>query len=292
MNTTEQTELESVVKLNKDLKKALSGISINEARFLVASYYAMQDRRIMTDNQIRSLQESTEPHEVLNWFSKNNHTLENQIKLALDIYTKSSELGQWARNNIGIGPVIAAGLIAHIDITKAPTAGHIWSYAGINGPCQEYQGMPNERIQKWEKGQKRPWNAELKALCWKMGEAFVKTSNNEKSFYGKLYKTKKLKEIALNDTLAFKAQAEAVLANKRIGKDTDAYKYYTAGKLPPAHIHARARRYAVKMFLSHFHQVAYYLHYNEMPPLPFAIAHGGHAHFIDVPGFDFIKKAS
>jgi hypothetical protein len=44
-------------------------------------------------------------------------------------------------------------LLARIDIVKAPTAGHIWRYAGLD---------PTVR---WNKGEKRPWNAGLKVLC-------------------------------------------------------------------------------------------------------------------------------
>jgi hypothetical protein len=41
-----------------------------------------------------------------------------------------------------------------------------------------------------------------------------------------------------------------------------------------------ARRWAVKIFLSHVHQVMYYDHFKEAPPRPFAIEHLGHAHMI------------
>ena len=79
---------------------------------------------------------------------------------------------------IGIGPVLSAGLISMIDINKAPYAGHLWSYAGyIN--------------KKWEKGQKRPWNAELKTLCWKIGQSFIKFKDHPDGFYGKLYDERK-----------------------------------------------------------------------------------------------------
>ena len=36
--------------------------------------------------------------------------------------------------------------------------------------------------------------------------------------------------------------------------------------LPPAHIHARARRYVVKLFLFHLHEVMWNVEQGEAPP--------------------------
>jgi hypothetical protein len=105
-------------------------------------------------------------------------------------------------------------------------------------------------------------------------------SGNEDAVYGKVYTKRKLSEIEKNDALEFSDQAATALTKKRIGKDTEAYKHYIKGKLPPAHIHARAKRYAVKLFLSHYHETAYIMQFGEKPPLPYPIAILGHAHKI------------
>jgi DNA modification methylase len=78
-------------------------------------------------------------------------------------------------------------------------------------------------------------------------------------------------------------QAATKLEKFKIGKTTDAYKAYSIGKLPPAHIHARAKRYAVKLFLSHLHETMHEIEHGTTPPLPYALAHLGHAHKIEVP---------
>jgi hypothetical protein len=197
--------------------------------------------------------------------------LENQIKRALEKYAKSIVVGNWALAQKGIGPIITAGLLAHIDIERAPTVGHIWRFAGL------------DPTQSWEKGKKRPWNASLKTLCWKIGESFVKVSNKDDAFYGELYKVRKELETKRNERNEFSEQATKKLQTTKIGKDTDAYKYYSRGQLPPAHIHARAKRYAVKMFLSHFHDVWYRDFFKTAPPKPFAIDHLGHAHYLPPP---------
>jgi len=270
--TSDTLDLNPIQKLNKDLKTASVTLSDHEARFLVDAYYIMQEDRKRSYNQERSLSTAGEPNQVISWLAAQSADLEKQIQKALDTYTKNHVMGSWLREISGIGPVIAAGLLAHIDITKAPTAGHIWSYAGIAGTNQK----------KWEKGQKRPFNAGLKVLCWKAGQSFMKLSNNDKCFYGKVYRARKELEVARNEAGAFAEQAAERLL--KVGKTTEAYKYYSVGKLPPAHIDARARRYAVKLFLSHFHGEWYLRHYGKPAPLPYPIAFLDHAHFIPAPG--------
>lgn len=300
----------AINKLTKDLRVASQVLDQAEARFLVDAYYQMQASRIRNDNQVRSMMadkaeaageavdpdekdaqepvldaaetgekprvrvkavkvpRNKEPHGVLEWLALQNATLEKQIQVSLDVYTMHDPIGQWMRAIIGIGPVIAAGFLAHLDVTDRPTAGAFWRFAGLD---------PTVR---WEKGQKRPWNAALKTLCWKLGESFVKVSGNEKSLYGALYKSRKELDTKRNEAGDFAAAAADKLARFKIGKDTDAYKAYSVGKLPPAHVHARAKRFAVKMFISHLHHMMYVAKYGTNPPRPFAIEILGHAHYV------------
>lgn len=265
----ENEESISIEKLSKDLRAGAKLISATEARFLVDAYYIIQEDRKRYSNQEKQME--AEPHELLSHFASQSELLEEQIKIALDIYSRNSPLGKWAREQKGIGPVITAGLLAHIDITKAPTVGHIWRFAGL------------DPTSKWEKGKKIPWNASLKTLCWKIGRSFVFVSGHEDAYYAQVYLKRKEYEVAKNAIFDYKAQAEAALANKNFKRDTIAKQFYEKGQLPPAHIDQRARRYAVKLFLSHYHEVAYKLHYGTAPPLPYPIAALGHAHKIELP---------
>jgi len=100
----------------------------------------------------------------------------------------------------------------------------------------------------------RPWNADLKCLAvFKLGESFVKTQNYDEDYYGHIFARRKALYTTYNAEGKFTEEAAKVLASKNINKKTDAYKAYSIGQLPKAHIHARARRYAVKLFLSHLH---------------------------------------
>jgi hypothetical protein len=255
-----------VSSLTRDLRKAAATMSDDEARFLVDNYYQMQRSRIRAAGQTRSMPD--EPHETLTHLSIQSLKLEGQTRIALQAYVEAHPVGQWLIGITGIGPVISAGLLAHIDIEKAPTVGHIWAFAGL------------DPTRAWEKGKKRPHNASLKVICWKAGESFVKNSNRETCFYGHLYKQRKEFEQKNNEAGLLAEQAAKTLAARKIGKETEAYKSYIAGRLPPAHIHARARRWAVKLFLASLHTVMWFQRYGTLPPLPYPITQLGHAHVI------------
>jgi hypothetical protein len=265
--------LASIEKLTKDLKNASITLSEHEVRFLVDSYYEMQKDRIRSAHQERTLAKSEEPHSILTWLTSQRGTLEKQIARALDVYSNGQPAGAWARSITGIGPIIASGLIANINIEKAPTVGHIWNYAGLNPTIT------------WNKGEKRPWNGSLKRLCWIIGESFVKVSYLESDVYGKMYLKRKEYEAIKNDAGEYAEQAANALKVKKFRDDTKAKEFYLKGLLPPGHLHSRAKRYAVKIFLSHLHYVMFELKYNMRPPKPFVIEHMGHVHEILPPNW-------
>jgi len=291
-------------RIEIDIKKAGATLSEKEARYLVDSYYQRQKDRIETGNQIRSVSGMSpeavtrngwhtpeacryanchrddgkysvteEPHDFYLWLWARERSTETSIASALSNYSESRELGRWARSITGIGPIIAAGLLSHIDIKKAHTAGQIWRFAGLDPTV------------KWEKGQKRPWNTPLKTLCWKIGDSFVKTKGREGGFYGKLYEHRREKEDTNNDALKFADQAEAILSAKKIGKDTEAYKAYSQGMLPKAQIFLRSKRWAVKLFLAHYQHVGYEIEYGTEPPKPYVISVLGHQGLIKPPNW-------
>ena len=275
MNDAVGEFLESVGRLTKDLRAAAVTLSDREARFLVDAYYAMQRDRIRAAHQNRTLTENAEPHDVLGWLENQRGTLEKQVARALDAYSDGLLIGRWARSQVGIGPIIAAGLAANIDIKMAPTVGHIWRFAGLDPTVQ------------WNKSEKRPWNGSLKRLCFLIGESFVKVSGNPEAVYGLAYLVRKRRETEKNEAGDYAEQAARSLAAKRFGDDTQAKKHYLEGKLPPARIHLRAKRYAVKLFLAHYHHVLYESTHGTPPPKPYILAKDPelHTHFIAPPNW-------
>ena len=200
----------------------------------------------------------------------------------------------WAQSITGVGPVISAGLAAHIEVKReerdpdregytrpvsTETVGSIWRFAGLDPTA------------KWEKGQKRPHNAKLKVLCWKLADSFVKQSGRDSDVYGHVYRARKALEVARNEAGLFADQAAASLATRDI-KDKALRKTYEAGRLPDGRIDLRARRYAVKLFLAHYHHVAYESIFGHPPPIPYIFTENarkmgldGHNGFIGPPNW-------
>jgi hypothetical protein len=265
--------LDPVERLSRDLVQASKTLGNDEARYLVDAYYTMQEARKRTNNQVKAL-DGEEPHSLISWFADQNDTLEKQIKRALQSYAESFLVGQWSLSIYGIGPVITAGMLAHIDIHKAKTAGAIWRLAGLDPTV------------KWKKKQKRPWNAKLKTLCWKTGQCFMKFHNHPDCVYGKVYELRKEYEINRNERGENTELATQLL--KKFRPTTEAYKYLQKGVLPPAQIDARARRYAVKLFLSHLQMVWFFATFNKLPSLPYPLTHLKHAHMITPPNMELI----
>lgn len=341
------TILEPLTKMAKDLRVAAATLSRDEARFLVDAYYAMQEDRIRDDHQLRQLTANDEPATVLSYLGEQHSLLEQQIAKALDVYSAAQPIGEWMRSIVGIGPVISAGMIAHIDIERATNVGKLWRFAGMDPTrkwhgkkasvlveaAQEVEGPPWAQLvwlhkathltpgrllqmaehahapisvgaakqfaaehggdtsrlflveedsdnalltafkedpawafqrvygdvaPKWGQLKKAlakcPWNPHLKVLCWKLGESFVKTSGNKNSFYGPIYLREKARLEAKNAAGEFSATAAQTLVEKKFVSATASRAHYTAGRLPPAQIFERAKRYAVKLFLSHLHE--------------------------------------
>lgn len=321
------SNLEPVNRMTRDIATAAKDLSDEEARYLVAQYYTMQEDRKRAANQGLALVKQEKPCLVIDWLANQSSTLEKQIKRALEVYTDNHAVGGWMKSIYGIGPVLSAGLLAHIDITKAPTAGHIWRFAGLDptvkwsnvaetgkwvqeffgneppdrlyGHAASHFGRSAKTLRRYAESDRtgnaqkltvssmtkaisrRPWNADLKTLCWKVGQSFMKFSNHEDCYYGHIYRERKAFEIKRNGS-GENRELALVLA-ERVGTGTEAYGHYSMGMLPPAQIDARARRYAVKLFLSHLQMVWFKEHFHRDPPLPYPIAIGGHAHFIQPP---------
>ena len=263
----------SVEKLRKDLRAGAKLMGKGEARYFVNAYYDLQDYRIASANQQRKLLEGEKPSDYMQWLNLNVGIIEANIKFMLDKWSAAQPMGEWAREITGIGPVIASGLIANIDIEKAATVGHIWRFAGLDPTL------------KWGKNERRPWNASLKRLCWLMGESFVKVSGNEKDIYGKFYLKRKAYEMERNERFGNAAEAKRRCEeddkkpkHKKLDKDLRAI--LETGKLPQIAMHERAKRWAVKLFLAHWFEQAYRQHYKTEPPAPYPIAHLGHVHKI------------
>ena len=286
-------------KLIKQEKIESSKLNKDQASALVSQYYSVQKSRISAGNRLSAYERQmhiSADSDFLQRIRDDLKRLEKQMATCLGIFAESSLLGRWTLSHWGIGPVLAAGLLAEIDFYRCC--------------CKNFYGIPQNEIPKheckglvgagslfrfagldptavWEKGKKRPYNASLKTLCWKIGESFKKCSENNlgKSLYARLYRERKAKEVILNEKGFFKDQAYARLEkfkNFRISEEQR--QTWASGKLQLKGLDLRAMRHAVTIFLSHFHTVGRKILFND-DVVPWALQHGGHIHYIAPPNW-------
>lgn len=251
-----------LTKLDRDLRKRAADLTPEQARAVIRTYYQEQQRRIGASHQARQLARVEEPHDLLDWISAQEAVIEQEIYKALRYFAAATTAGEWALGICGIGPVIAAGMVAYVDVEKAKTAGAVWRYFGY------------EPGQRRVKGQKSNWNPTAKQILFHAGSSFVRQSP-EKSYYRRVYDERKAYEIAKNEAGDYESQARV-----KTYTAAEAKTWAERGMLTPGHIEARVRRYIAKLFASHYHMMAYREHYGCEPPLPYPIAHQGHVHFV------------
>ncbi len=299
-------ELVRMARLSSDLERSAKVLDKNSVRYLVKTYYTFQRYRVrigqqlshvgemianyknisiqgMTPDQKRKLviAENREQDLFMLWLYGILNRLELTVKSVLGVHTQEHIVGRWMQSITGIGPVLSAGFLAHINMRYynpekgekegCITPAKIWRYAGLDPTLQ------------WKSGERRPFNGDLKLLCYKLGESFVKTKNNKDSFYGPLYDKQRAYDEWRNENGKFAELAKKQLETKNYSKDTEAKKAYMQGKLPPAHLYAYSKRKIVQLFISHLWEVWYEVEFGKKPPLPwiFAIGPNNKPHSID-----------
>lgn len=187
----------------------------NEVTILINQYYQIQKHRIALGNEVFAQEKNDKPNEFLSEIAGDMLLIETKIDKRIKKEVKAHPMYAWLKNVKGVGHIFAAGLVTYIDITKAQHASSVWKYAGL---------APE---QKRKAGQKLDYNPDLKTLCWKISNSFVKT----KGKYREIYDTSK-------------AYYQVKFPNEvKEGKVTK----YTKG-----HINNMALRRTVKLFLSDF----------------------------------------
>jgi hypothetical protein len=323
----------------------VENLSEHEVRFHVSNYYASQEMRKRLDMQVRHLGgkatiEKVDESPIIDEATGKRSRLmppllsstagqfwetERQVAKALEIWAESKPVGRWCLSIPDVGPVITAGLLAHIDIAKAPVAANIWSFAGLNPEAEWPSGEEAKARIKELLGEdklteefvtrvsdvlgrraetvlrmattdakrepvkltvatlakalsRRPYNAELKQVCFHLGECIKRGHNKVDSIYGPIYRSYKARVVTKNDNGDNAERAKTFITNSAAVKSL-----LKEGKLPNGNLDRQACNNTVKIFLSHLHAVMYWDRYHKAPPRPFAIQHLGHGHEIRVP---------
>lgn len=236
-------------------KETQGGAAEQKARIrtLIDIYYDTQDVRIRTFNRLRTAGkvEGINPNLL--------KELEKEIREYIHTELKDLPLYAWLRGVKGIGPILAGGLISHIDIAKADHASSLWKFFGLH--------VKEGKAVRRRKGEKLDFNIKMRTLAWKIADSFIKRKT---PFYTDIYyEAKKLESEKLRNC-AMRKECLRMLSGRarRVG---------TAPKQPPCKLHAhyRAVRKMVKRFL-----LDLWVHWRNLEGLPvsqpYAIAILGH----------------
>jgi hypothetical protein len=348
MDDNAKERLLQFYSLSKQDKAVIVSLDTENIRSAVQAYYQIQSMRINIGGKIRAIQQEKSATgnqlTILQWLYNNELGIENELKKALDKWSSGNVVASWCRQILGIGPVIASGLVTYFDIDRANSVSHFYSYSGLNDNNDPWLGREkaSQMVRKYCREEKvtnddllalsqdpackrsmaklvkyasdpdkpgtysrsrlisnlakPPYNADLKVLLWKLGESFVKQSNKPGSLYGRIYKERFLLESQKNESGEYAEQAAQYLSAKSYNKQTESYKAYSQGKLPKAQLYARAKRYALKIFVSHLFEEMYRVRYNAPGPNPYAIVYQEHVDMfgpeVEFTPFDPNKPAS
>ncbi len=135
---------------------------------------------------------------------------------------------------------------------------------------------------------RRPYNADLKQACYWIGQGLI--LHGAGTDYKGYYDQRKAYAYGMNERGEYAKKAKEQLEKFNFGTETEAYKWYIQGKLSPGHIDSQCRRWLIKLFLTHYHQVAYYERYHVMPAKPYVIGVLGHTGEIECPNWPFTDK--
>lgn len=134
-----EVNLEPIKRISADLRAAARTLRPQEVRYLVDLYYATQKLRIRSAHQTRIAALSAEPNEFFAWTLSQMEGLERRIKAAMQEFSEAQRPGRWAMSVRGIGPVLTAGLLANVNLTRQTTPSKLWAFAGLD-PTRPWLG--------------------------------------------------------------------------------------------------------------------------------------------------------
>ena len=207
--------LQPIIKLTRDAAAILtmsqpdpiSGeppreMSSHEARALVDLYYTMQELRKRIANQILAIERGADvqpKHESADFLLSQAAVMEENAKLFLNVFVNSHPMAPWFNAVHGIGPVLAAGLLAHLGSRRVPpTVGHWWRFAGLD-PSQKW--LKSDELAKLWNEQTGDIEERTRVICKIVGRnpaSVIRdaTTNFRTGETTKLTKAKALKSLA------------------------------------------------------------------------------------------------
>ena len=149
-------------------------------RILVDVREAMQKERIGFGNRVGALERAAdtgngETEAMMQRWLEHFAAVEKQADADIKAAVKEYGIYEYVSRVKGIGPMLAAQLVALIDIERAATVSALWRYAG-------YAVFDGER-ERPRKGERLSYNARLKKVCYLVGTSFLKSSSPYRAVY-------------------------------------------------------------------------------------------------------------
>ena len=141
---------------------------MSDLKLLVRVFYEAQDQRKGAASKVRAYHELgiAVPYmeKALEYATEYEAHLEKQLRAIMKV---SPFYNEWLKHVKGIGPVLAASLMAELGSPqKFDTVSALWSYCGLSV-------RDGEAVRR-KQGEKSSWNPALKVTAWKISTSFVK----------------------------------------------------------------------------------------------------------------------
>ena len=260
------------------------GISpnISEIRMLVTEFSRVQKTRIIYDNSMRGFkyiemkipeffqQQSKNLNDYEKLLSKKiKKFLEGETTLTMKPTNGLSHdredhrinethcdfvfpIYSWLKSIKGISHLLSAQIISYIDIKKFKQVSSLWHYCGMH--------VNNGIAPKRMKGSKIDWNPQMRMICYKISDSFIKQRTPK---YRDIYDKEKKKQLMLLETKD-NLKPTNIKSKKKREETTELVKPINHLSPPKSKLHVenRARRKAVKEFLKDFYLEGKKLEFN------------------------------
>ena len=291
-----------------------------ELKIKTETYYALQKIRIQAELRIKQFVRdgrlSKIACQVLHlWMDDVLKKAENSVKADIKTIIKDVPIWKaWLKKVKGIGPCLGGSLVAEIDISLSEYTSSLWKYSGQSvihfcstchsivdqenssyncpkcGPIDSVYGEAPRR----QRNQKIDWYPFLKTTLFKISDSFIK-QDPDKCLYRRIYDERKKFEQQhhpeWNICYACKNEMKRIngfpkcpkCGGKQTGSPHPIRKSKNGKPLfiyTAAHLHNRAKRYCVKMFMQHL-----WIKWRQLEGLavtdPWITGPGGHSNYIE-----------
>jgi len=174
------------------------------------------------------------PMEFLSHKREDHVKYETQRQLVFPIYN-------WLKSIKGISHLLSAQLIAYIDIDKFDKVSSLWHYVGMH--------VVGGTAPKRKRGSKIDWNPQLRMICYKISDSFIKQRTPK---YRSIYDKEKKRQLKLLRDHGLLDNQLLDVSKRKKGETRIVLKPILSMSSPPKsklHVENRARRKAVKEFL-------------------------------------------